>query len=410
LYAGGGPLDAAAFIPSSTLPDVMDYRPGPGLLLTAAFLGPGTLATATLAGSSLGYELLWTIPLAVGLAFVVQELAARLGLATGRPLARVIAERGPGSSGTARWLAYASVGAVVLGAGAFQAGNLAGASLGLTVLTEGPSWLWSIAVADVAFLLLWFSRYEGLEAVLGSLVAVMAAAFAVQLGFLGIDGQALVAGLVPSVDAGSIGLVLALVGTTVVPYNLFLHGSALAADDEHGEGRLSAMRTDLGVSLVLGGWITASVLVAAASTIKGARVTNAADMALALRPLLGRLAEVTIGLGLAAAGLTSAVTAPLAAAWAVDQLRGRDAERPSRAGWAPVLLIGTGVAVLPLEPVGLIVTAQIANALVLPLLVGACRRVADRVDADEGANGWLANAAGWAAFLVTVGLAAGLLV
>jgi NRAMP (natural resistance-associated macrophage protein)-like metal ion transporter len=383
----------------------MDYRPGPGLLVAAAFLGPGTLATATLAGSQAGYELLWTVPLAVLVAFVVQELAARLGLRTGRPLARLIAEEGPGGGSWARGLAYASVAAVVLGAAAFQAGNLAGASLGLTVLTEGPSWLWVIAVADVAFLLLWFSRYEGLEAVLGSLVALMAAAFAVQLGLLGLDGGALLAGLVPSLDGTSIGLVLALVGTTVVPYNLFLHGSALDADANHDRDSLTSMRTDLAISLLLGGLITASVLVSAAATLGGARVTNAADMAIALRPLLGPLAEVTIGLGLAAAGLTSAVTAPLAAAWAVDQLREADPARPSRTVWAPVLLFGTGLALLPFEPVGLIVTAQVANALVLPLLVGACLWVANRVDADEGANGWLANAAALAAFALTLGLA-----
>jgi NRAMP (natural resistance-associated macrophage protein)-like metal ion transporter len=107
----------------------MDYRPGPGLLVAAAFLGPGTLATATLAGSLGGYDLLWTVPVAVGLAFVVQELAARLGLRTGRPLARLIAEEA-GPPGLARALAYGSVGAVALGAAAFQGGNLAGASLG----------------------------------------------------------------------------------------------------------------------------------------------------------------------------------------------------------------------------------------------------------------------------------------
>lgn len=383
----------------------MDYRPGPGLLVAAAFLGPGTLATATVAGARTGYELLWTVPLAIVLAFVVQELAARLGLGTGRPLARLIAELGPGSRRIAGGLAIASVSAVALGAAAFQAGNLAGASLGLTVLTEGPAWLWVIAVADVAFLLLWFTRYEGIEAVLGTLVALMAGAFALQIALIGVDGQALLAGLVPSLDTAPTGLLLALIGTTVVPYNLFLHGSALAADEEHDAGSLASMRLDLAISLLLGGLITASVLVSAASTLTGRGVTNAADMAIALRPLMGDLAEVTIGLGLASAGLTSAVTAPLAAAWAIDQLREADPERPSRIVWAPVLLLGTGVALLPFEPVGLIVAAQVANALVLPLLVGVCLWVANRVAADEGANGWLANVVGVAAFVVALVLA-----
>ncbi len=380
----------------------MTYRPGPGLLVAAAFLGPGTLATATVAGAEAGYGLLWVIPLAVGLTFVLQEVAARLPLATGTPLARLIADEGPGLGKAARWLAYASVGAVALGAAAFQAGNLAGASLGLTLLTEGPSVLWALAVADVAFLLLWFSRYQGLETVLAVLVTVMAAAFAVQIALLGLDGQAMLAGLVPSLDGARIGLVLALIGTTVVPYNLFLHTSALEADGTRGEAGIPVMRSDLAVSVLLGGLITASVLLSAAATLQGARVRSAADMAIALGPLLGSLAEVTIGVGLAAAGLSSAITAPLAAAWAVDQLRGGDPARPSRWVWAPVLLVGTGIALVGFEPIGLIVTAQIANALVLPLLVGACLFVANRDALGSRANGWLANLAGLAALAVTV--------
>lgn len=381
----------------------MEYRPGPGLLVTAAFLGPGTLATATIAGAQAGYGLLWVIPLAIGLAFIVQEVAARLPLATGRPLARILAEDGPGSASMSKGLAYATVGAVALGAAAFQAGNLAGASLGLTVLTDGPAVLWSIAVADVAFLLLWFGRYEVLETVLAVLVVSMAAAFALQVALIGIDTQAALAGLVPSLDGTDVALVLALVGTTVVPYNLFLHSSALEADGTRGAEGVAPMRLDLGISVLIGGLITACVLVSSALTLPGANVQSAAVMAFTLRPLLGSLAEVTIGVGLAAAGLSSAITAPLAAAWAVDQLRGRDAEHPSRAVWAPVLLVGAGLALLPFEPVGLIVAAQIANAVILPLLVGGCLWVANRSALGEQANGWLANAAGGLAFVVTLG-------
>lgn len=385
----------------------MGYRPGPGLLVAAAFLGPGTLATATRAGAQAGYGLVWAVPLAVALAFVAQEVAARVPLATGRSLAGAIADLGPGSAG--RWLAYASVGAVVLGAGAFQAGNLAGASLGLTLLAGGPAVFWVIAVADVAFLLLWFGGYEVLESALAVLVVTMAAAFGLQVALVGIDGAQLARGLVPSLEPGQVGLALAIVGTTVVPYNLFLHTSAVDADGEREASRLPGVRADLGLSIVLGGLITMCVILAAAATVRGGVITNAADMAVALEPLLGELAGVTVGVGLAAAGLSSAITAPAAAAWAVDQVTDETSKRPPRWVWAPVLLGGAGIAMVGFEPVGLIVIAQVANAAILPLLLGACWAVANRDALGEWANGWLGNAAIGAATLVTAGLLARLI-
>jgi Mn2+/Fe2+ NRAMP family transporter len=186
----------------------------------------------------------------------------------------------------------------------------------------------------------------------------------------------------------------------VVPYNLFLHGSALEADDEHGA--LAEMRLDLAVSLLLGALVTLSVLLSATQALPRVRVEAASDLALVLGPLLGPLANLTVGVGLAAAGLSSAITAPLAAAWAVDQVRGRDAENPSRAVWVPVLLVGAGLATLGLEPVPLILAAQAANALVLPLVVGACLYVANSDVLGEDANGWVANAAGVLALATTV--------
>ncbi len=387
----------------------MKWRPGPGLVIAAAFLGPGTLTTATVAGARTGYALLWVLPLAIALTYVLQEVAARIPLATDRPLAGVLAKEGPGGSAS-RWVARIAVGAVVLGAVAFQAGNLTGAALGLELLGGDPQIAWTIACADVAFLLLWFGKYEALETILGGLVALMAGAFGLQLALIGLDGQAILRGLVPSLSAGDLGLILALLGTTVVPYNLFLHGSALQAQEDAEEDDVASMRLDLGTSVVLGGLVTMAVLLASAGTLFGAKVTSAADMALVLGPLLGPAAGVTMALGLAAAGLSSALTAPLAAAWAVDQLSdGPPSARPPRVVWVPVLLVGSAIAMLPFEPVGLIVVAQVANALILPLLAGALLWLANRPLLGSQGNGWLGNLAGGLAVLVTVALVAALL-
>ncbi len=387
----------------------MNWRPGPGLVITAAFLGPGTLTTATVVGARTGYALLWVLPLAIALTYVLQEVAARIPLSTDRPLAGVLAKQGPGGR-VSRWVAIGSVGAVVLGAVAFQAGNLTGASLGLKLLAGSPQIAWTIACADVAFLLLWFGKYEALETILGGLVALMAGAFGLQLAVIGVDGQALVAGLVPDLSVADLGLILALLGTTVVPYNLFLHGSALQAQEDAEQDDVASMRLDLGTSVVLGGLVTMAVLLASAGTLFGSNVTSAADMALILGPLFGPAAGITMASGLAAAGLSSALTAPLAAAWAVDQLSdGPASARPPRIVWIPVLLVGSAIAMLPFQPVGLIVVAQVANALILPLLAGALLWVANRPLLGTDRNGWLGNLAGALAVLITLGFVAALL-
>ncbi len=384
----------------------MSWRPGPGLLVTAAFLGPGTLATATLAGAQAGYALLWVLPLAVGLAYVLQEAAARLQLTTGRPLAQLIRSSLGSSPGPGWWLAAIAVGAVVLGAAAFQAGNLAGAVLGLEGLAGGPRAAWIIAVADVAFLLLWFGAYRLVATVLAGLVALMAGAFLLQLALVGVDLSQLAGGLVPSNT--DLRLALALVGTTVVPYNLFLHGSAIqASHPDHDSSHITGMRYDLAASLVVGGLVTAAVLLSAAATLQGQDVTSAAEMAATLGPALGPLAQGALSIGLLAAGLSSAITAPLAAAWAVDQLRDRRSDRPARAVSIPVLAVGTLVALLPGEPVPLILAAQVANGFLLPLLAGILLLLACRPGTRLGGWTWTGLAL---ATLITLALAVRLIV
>ena len=173
-------------------------------------------------------------------------------------------------------------------------------------------------------------------------------------------------------------LALALLGTTVVPYNLFLHGRALldrlaqatpttAADSE---ALARAARGDTLGAVAAGGLITAAILfLAAGSTGSGSSLER---LAAPLTPLLGEAAAPFIALGLFAAGLSSALTAPLAAAWA---LAGLFRWSPSlddgrtRATALAVLACGALGAGVGSQPLELILLAQAANALALPWFV-----------------------------------------
>lgn len=379
-------------------------------MVAAAFIGPGTVTTASVAGVRFGFALLWALLFGVLATIALQEMAARLGLVTGRGLGEAIRERfdRPVARAAAVGLVIAAIG---IGNAAYQTGNLLGAGLGLEGLAGGSPRTWALAVAAVAFGLLWTGSYRVVERALAAMVGLMGIVFLVTAIAVGPSLPDLLAGLLaPSLPAGSAVLAAALVGTTVVPYNLFLHAASVREKWE-GVADLPTARRDLVVSIAVGGAISMAVVVAAAGAVGSERaVESAADMARALEPVLGRWAKALFAAGLFAAGTTSAVTAPLAAAWAVAGALGwrRDLDaRGVRAVWVAVLATGAGFAATGVRPVAAIVFAQAANGLLLPAVAAFLVVVVnDRRRMGRWANGPWANAV--AAVVVAVAALLGL--
>jgi Mn2+/Fe2+ NRAMP family transporter len=173
---------------------------------------------------------------------------------------------------------------------------------------------------------------------------------------------------------------------------------------------LPTARWDLGIAIILGGIVSMAIVVTSAMALGGsdATVRNAADMAGQLEPVLGPWAKGFFAAGLLAAGLTSAITAPLAAAYATAGALGwkRDLRDPRlRAVWG--LVIGAGVlfAVSGIQPVPAILFAQVANGLLLPFIaVFLLIAVNDRTRMREWKNGIIANVVGVLVVLVAAGL------
>lgn len=335
--------------------------------MAAAFIGPGTVTTATLAGGRFGVVLLWALLFSVLATLVLQEMAARLGLVTGRGLGEAIRERFRGA--VSRPVAVLLVlSAIAVGNAAYQTGNLLGGSLGAEALAGGGARGWSLGLAVVAFLLLWSGSYRLVERFLVGLVVVMSVVFVATAAVLAPSAGEILGGLlVPSVPRGGEAVAVGLIGTTVVPYNLFLHASAVRERWSGPEG-LPAARLDALLSIGLGGAVSMAIVVTAASAA-GTEVTGAADMARQLEPLLGGWAQGFFALGLLAAGLSSAITAPLAAAYAARGALGWSGGLDTgrfRAVWIAVLLTGAGFAAAGFRPVPAILFAQVANGLLLP--------------------------------------------
>jgi Mn2+/Fe2+ NRAMP family transporter len=387
---------------------------GPGALVAAAFIGPGTLTTCSMAGARFGYALLWGLLFSIVATIILQEMTARLGIITNQGLGEAL--RKHFSKGLPRILTWLLViAAIVIGNAAFQTGNIMGASLGLesaTGLGHGYFRIWVLATALMSFVFLYIGSYKLIERVMTGLVVIMSLTFLVTAIIISPDLTAILKGLTtPSIPRGSVITLIGLIGTTVVPYNLFLHASAIRERWQHPE-QIPEARRDLSVSVILGGIISMSIVITSSVAFSGGNtaITGVADLRLQLEPLLGKWARYFMGTGLFAAGISSAMTAPLAAAYATQGTLGWERNlrsRRFRSVWMSILLTGTFFSLLGFKPLEAIVFAQAANGILLPVIAIYLLFIMNsRKVMGEHVNGWISNIAGILVVLTTIGLGA----
>ncbi|WP_241263286.1 Nramp family divalent metal transporter [Parahaliea mediterranea] len=387
---------------------------GPGLLVTAAFIGPGTITTASSAGAHFGFALLWALLFSLLATIVLQEMAARLGLVTRQGLAEGLRSyfHSPVLGRAAVLLVVAAVG---IGNAAYEAGNIAGAALALDLVSPLDSGHWALVIGAAAAVLLFSGHYKVLESALIVLVLLMSAVFLLTAWRVAPSVPAMLEGMFrPSLPPGSVMTVIALIGTTVVPYNLFLHANAVREkwpSDVPVERALRESRLDTGLSIGLGGLITLAILSTAAAAFFQTGLAFTGDsLAVQLEPLLGPWARYVFAAGLFAGGLTSAITAPLAAAFAVCGALGwrNDLRAPGfRLVWLLVLAIGTAFAALGSKPLAAILFAQVANGLLLPVVAVFLLVVMNHRELlGAQVNGPLANALGGLVVVIATGLGA----
>ena len=383
---------------------------GPGALVAAAFIGPGTVTACTLAGANFGYALIWALVFATFATIILQDMAARLGIAGGMGLGEALVA--PGTPVALKWASVILVlAALALGNAAYEAGNLSGGALGAGAafgLPQGAQrpLVWGLAL--LAGIVLVVGRYRLMERLLIGLVLVMSAAFAGSLILVRPDVSAMASGLVPRLPEGSLLTAIALIGTTIVPYNLFLHAASVREKwPAGGETALREASADTRTSIGLGGIISILILATAAASLFGSGIAihGAADMAASLEPAYGPGARLLVGTGLLAAGLSSAVTAPMATAYAVCEVSGlAKSGKAFRAIALAVLAIGTLVASLGLKPVKLILIAQVANGILLPIVAIFLIVTMNRKSIlGAHVNGFWSNVLGGAVVIVAAG-------
>lgn len=352
---------------------------GPSTLVTAAFIGPGTVTVCTIAGVESGFTLLWAIVFSVITTIILQEMTARLGLVTQSGFGEAI--RSEIKLPLFRWAAIILVfGAIVLGNAAYEGGNISGAVLGFEELFFNMGFeinginvpITPLIIGGIAFLILFIGEIKLIEWLLIALVLIMSLVFLTTAIVVQPDIVAILKGMfIPNIDDGELLLVMGLVGTTVVPYNLFLHAS-IVKEKYRSVRELSDLRKENATAIIIGGIISISIIITSGATIFGDEgIRSAADMADQLKPLLGSWSGYFLGIGLFAAGISSAITAPLAAAYAAKGILGWDDHTRSmkfRLVWGLILLLGILASMFGGSPILIIQFAQVANGILLPIV------------------------------------------
>jgi len=352
---------------------------GPGPLIAAAFIGPGTITLCTIVGAKYGLNLLWTILVSIIAAIILQGMAVKLGVIGKKSITQILKDeiKTPWLRIGVLLLVFT---AIMIGNTAYEAGNISGAVLGLETIfgkqlvrfNKVTINLFSLLIGFLAGGLLWIGKYKLIERSLIIMVVLMSISFLLTAFSTGPSLLDVIRGLFNfSIPKGSLLSIIGLVGTTIVPYNLFLHTELVRKKWTH-VAQLPLAMNDMVIALVLGGIISLSVIISASATSL-IQIENAVDLAKGLEPIFGSFSKYFLSFGLFAAGITSTITAPLAAAYVVCGCFSWDTNMKStrfKIVWGIVLLTGVLFSATGLKLIAIIQFAQITNGLLLPIIAG----------------------------------------
>lgn len=357
-------------------------RIGPGIVTGAADDDPSGIGTYTSVGAAAGYGFLWSALWLLPLAFAVQEAAARLALVTGKGLAAIIKARLP------RWVLVVAVSLVAVANTVNIAADLSIMSSALGLIVPVDQWIgvvmFAVLLAATEIAIPYHRYARVLRWLTLSLLAYVAVLFVAKVDW----AQVTFSTLVPHFDFSRISfeLLLALAGTTISPY-LFFWQAAEEVEELKGVrtlrirlSNLQAMRGDVFTGMFTGVFIMFAIMATAAATLNAQGITqidNAADAALALKPIAGEFAGLLFLLGILGVGLLSIPVLAGSTAYAVAETFGwRESLelKPFQAKAFYAVIIGSMFVALALnlvgiEPVRFLILAAVLNGLSAPILM-----------------------------------------
>jgi len=294
---------------------------GPGLLVAVGYMDPGNWATDLAGGAQFGYTLLSVVLISNFMAILLQHLALKLGIVTGRDLAQACRDHYARPVAMVLWVLCE------LAIAATDLAEVIGSAIALNLLFGLPLFLGVLLTAlDVMIILALQHRgFRMVESLVAALIFVIGACFAYELLVSAPVVGELLQGLFPSpeivVNPGMLYIAIGILGATVMPHNLYLHSSIVQtrAFERDSGGKRMAIRfasLDSAVSLGFAFFINAAILILSAATFHGTEHASVADIGDAFRllsPVLGvPLASILFAVALLASGQNSTLTGTMA--------------------------------------------------------------------------------------------------
>ncbi len=289
---------------------------GPAYLVSVGYMDPGNWATDLEGGARFGYQLLWVLVLSNAMAVLLQTLSARLGIVAGRDLAQACREAYP------KPVSYALWGLCEIAIAACDLAEVLGAAIALNLLFGIPLLVGVLITAADTLLILWFSRFgiRLIEAMVLGLVGTVGICFLIEMIWARPDFGAMAKGLIPRISGESLYVAIGILGATVMPHNLYLHGALVqtrrigkSSDEKRVACRFNLYDSVIALNGAL--LVNAAILVLSASTFysRGIVVNEIQKAHELLSPLLGTAgASVLFAVALLASGQSSTLTGTMA--------------------------------------------------------------------------------------------------
>lgn len=312
----------------TSLREVLFYF-GPGFLISVAYMDPGNWATNISGGARFGTALLWVVVLASLMAILIQIIAAKLGIATGKGVATLCRERLPRPVVFTLWIA------AELAMIATDIAEIIGAAIGFSLIFHLPLWAGAILAGASSCILLKIKDvheqgYRVVEYLIIGLVGIIALAFVFEIILAKPTLRVIASGMIPTLPGPTaLYIALGIIGATVMPHSIYLH-SALVQDRrkrliEGGGSTEQAHRHhlhlesfDTGTALFIAMFINAAMLIIAAAALQGSGIDTLNEAYVTLQNVFGQYSSLAFGIALIAAGLSSSLVATMAGQTVMD--------------------------------------------------------------------------------------------
>ena len=381
---------------------------GPAAIITSAFIGPGTITTATLCGLQFQYKLLWAVVFSGIALIVLMEMSSRIALVSHKNAIDAAIAIKPESRGWKIFVQILVALAVGISCFAFQAGNEIGASAGLQDITHMPQWISALIIGIIALIAVMGSN-KALTKIMQVFVSVMGILFLITAIAVLPNLGKVATGLIPTIPEGGLMNTMGLIGTTLIGMNLILH-SITTADKYEGVESLPDARFDIRFNIIIGIIITASILITSGTVLygTGTEMSGALTFTKSLEPVLGTWARYVGDVGLFAAGLSSAIAVGYTFKTIFSALfhwEGGAECLKAKILAIVVIVFGTVLAMINTKPAAIIVLAQAISGFILPfiailfMIIGNNKKLL-----GEHTNSVARNILGGIAVVVTLGL------